>query len=128
MYKSMTVVGKDDNAGTELLNKYLDMIDGAATATELIKVNAELSEEICFAPLMDFSVVTDMKDSTKHVASFDVPETSFTKEFYEDSNSAQMQIFTDHMSNLLMLVGEDEQSAAEGARLYFCLLYTSRCV
>ena len=119
MYQSMTAVGKDDNAGTEPLNKYLDMIDGAATATELIKVNAELSEEICFAPLMDFSVVTDMKDSTKHAASFDVPETSFTKEFYEDSNSAQMQIFTDHMSNLLMLVGEDEQSAAEGARLYF---------
>ena len=83
------------------------MIDGAATATELIKVNAELSEEICFAPLMDFSVVTDMKDSTKHAASFDVPATSFTKEFYEDSNSAQMQIFTEHMSNLLMLAGDD---------------------
>ena len=29
MYQSMTAVGKDDNAGTELLNKYLDMIDGA---------------------------------------------------------------------------------------------------
>lgn len=53
------------------------------------------------------------------MASFDVPETSFTKEFYEDNNSAQMQIFTEHMSNLLMLVGEEEQSAAEGARLYF---------
>ena len=93
MYKCM--VGRDDSAGTEPLSKYLDMIGEAVTAADLVKVNSALSEELCFAPLMDFSVVTDMKESTKHAVSFDVPQTSFTKEFYEDGESDQARIFKD---------------------------------
>ncbi|HIU56774.1 MAG TPA: S-layer homology domain-containing protein [Candidatus Ornithomonoglobus merdipullorum] len=119
MYKTITAVGSGSYNDISPLRKYLDMVDSARTAADLADVNATLSEEICCAPLMDFSVVTDMKDSTKHIVSFDVPETSFTKDFYEDTESKQYEIFMDYMSGIFMLGGEDEAKAREDARLYF---------
>lgn len=115
---------KAEQQGLQYLRPYLDKINDISDTHSFIRTVAELYK-IGVKTLVDVSVVQDPKNSEKYILRIDqgglgLPE----KEYYLSQNEGIMELrmtYRDHLSRMLMLMGEDTITAMKNAQSIYTL-------
>ena len=117
-YNTVTDTKTRNKQGIKPIKKYLDLIDGVNSIGELTLVHDTLSRELCVQAFLGFSLTTDIDDSNRYMLYLDVINPFMNKEVYT-GESKEKDAYLDYLTTILLLSGEDEETAKENAREYF---------
>lgn len=115
LYNSILDTETRNKEGIAPIKEYLELIDSAKTASDLVKIQNTLSNEICIAPFFNFSLTVDLKDSTKYMLYFGTASPSLQKEIYLEEND-KASSFLSYMTELFVLGGETKEDAEKMAK------------
>ena len=115
-YKS--VVNKEYRAKTGMapIMPYMELIDKAQSAEDIVNINSTFIEELGIKPLMFYATDVDAYDNSKNVLSFDVNIGQLeANALYEDKST--MDAYKKYMNACFKAIGESDEEAAKDTEL-----------
>lgn len=106
LYNSILDKESRNKIGTEPIKKYLELINNAKSADDLISVQRTLESELCLTPFMTFGIMEDLKDSTKYMPVFGTYEPIMTKDFYFGATAEQQNAYIKYLKTILSVCAE----------------------
>ena len=94
------------------LQSYLDRIDGAATISDLLKINMEMNRTYGITPIFSISVGPDLINAKKYSYYLGV-NFALSRENWTSENDLFRTSFTEFLKNLWILNGTQQQEAEE---------------
>ncbi len=95
---------------------YIESIDKAENIDDIVKVNNTLINELALVPFMCFNVITDIKDNSKNMMTFQVISGSLgAKELYEYEDI--INEYKKVIETYFKAIGEPEDKASNDAEL-----------
>lgn len=117
-YSTVVDIKTRNKQKTGPINKYFDLIDEVDNIGELTLVHNILSEELCVRPFIGFSLTTDIEDSSRYMLYLDIMTPYMNKQLYADE-TREKEAYLEYLTTILLLSGEDEETARKNARSYF---------
>lgn len=117
-YNSILDIETRNTLGIQPIKKYLDAIDAAQTLDELAEAEALLAAELLPVNLFNFGLSTDLKDSTQYALYFSTVSPGLSKSQYESEGDVQTA-YMNYLTELLVLSGEEAETAAAAAQSYY---------
>ncbi len=115
-YRTILDTEKRNKQGIEPIKKYLDRIQNAKSAQELLKTMSEFEDEIGFNALFSFSPLADLKDSSKYSLYGTGLGSVLPAAYYVNESPQIKALYTDFIAQMLGLAGADEEEAAKAAQ------------
>jgi len=104
-----------NQAGIEPIANYLAAIKKASSLQELIQADNDLEKATSLSTLFNFMISADAKDSSTNVLYYIGMNMGLDKNSYVTNDENAKQLYIAFMTKLLVLSGEQEQSAKEQA-------------
>ena len=114
LYQNILDWDSRNAAGITPIQPYLDAVDAASSAKELLAVDIRLNKELASQALFGFSIGVDNKNSSNKMLYYDIMAPSLGQGGYDEAVKA---IYLDYVSTLLKIGGQTPEEAARQARL-----------
>lgn len=118
-YSTILDMENRNKQGIEPIRKYLDMIDSAATAQEILDIAAKIENETGYNPLFSFSPSGDLIDSNKYSLYGNGMGTTLNSAYLLSGNPQIQAMYEGFLAQILSFTGVTEEEAVQGAKDIF---------
>lgn len=118
-YSTILDMENRNRQGIEPIKKYLDMIDGAKTAQDIMGIAAEIENETGYNPLFSFGPSPDLADSSKYSLYGTGLSTALNSAYYLSEDTNIQLMYENFVSQILSHAGLSGEQAAQAAKDYY---------
>lgn len=114
-YSTILDMENRNKQGIEPIRKYLDKIDSAKTAQEILDIAAKIENETGYNPLFSFSPSGDLLDSTKYSLYGTGLSTGLNSAYMLSENPQIQAMYEGFLAQLFIYAGQTEEQAVVDA-------------
>lgn len=115
-YTTILDMKNRNKQGMEPIKKYLDMIDSALTAQEILDIAAQIENETGFNPIFTFGPAEDLIDSSKYSLYGTGMGTILNSSYLLMDNPNIQAMYENFVSLMLSYLGYTPEQAVQGAK------------
>ncbi|HHY63532.1 MAG TPA: M13 family metallopeptidase [Clostridiaceae bacterium] len=115
-YTTILDMENRNKQGMEPIKKYLDMIDSAATAQEMLDIAAQIENETGYNPIFTFGPSEDLIDSSKYSLYGTGMGTVLNQAYLLSDNPNIQAMYENFVSLMLSYLGYTPEQAVQGAK------------